>query len=385
MARRRVCRRSPSSSTPRRAECRRRNAGQGRQACRPTCIAQPAAPLARRRRRRPRRAVGRRHRSADRPRWCRPRWRTAARARGGGSAGRTAHRRRGMSVGLHLSAFAWPGGRQRLADHLGRIVADAEAAGVEHVWLMDHLRQIPQVGRPWDDLPDPYGVLAWIAARTERVRPRRARDAGVPATGGGAGQGRRHPRRAVGGPCRLRARRRVVRPGVRRGRDRVPVDRRSLRRPRRRPRRPARSGARDRRSFDGRSGLTLPEALSYPRPVQERSPRSSSAAVAAGRCGLAARHADACNVFGDPDAVAERVAILRRHCDDVGRDPAVVTRHPPVDGAARPRPGRRRPPWWIDCARPAAAPSVTPPTSTPARSTTTSVGPPAWPPPGCSR
>ena len=75
-----------------------------------------------------------------------------------------------MAVGLHLSSFEWPGGRARLAEHLGRIAVDAESAGVAHVWLMDHLRQIPQVGAAWHDLPEPYTALAWMAAVTERLR-----------------------------------------------------------------------------------------------------------------------------------------------------------------------------------------------------------------------
>jgi F420-dependent oxidoreductase-like protein len=35
---------------------------------------------------------------------------------------------------------------------------------------------------------------------------------------------------------------------------------------------------------------------------------------------VVARHADACNVFGDPAEVARKFAILRGHCDKVGRD-----------------------------------------------------------------
>ena len=75
-----------------------------------------------------------------------------------------------MRVGLMLSTFDWPGGRETFAESLGRVVGEADRAGVEHVWLMDHLRQIPQLGPAWHDLPDPFTTLAWIAARTERVR-----------------------------------------------------------------------------------------------------------------------------------------------------------------------------------------------------------------------
>ena len=35
---------------------------------------------------------------------------------------------------------------------------------------MDHFRQIPQVGRAWDDFLESYTTLAYLAACTERVR-----------------------------------------------------------------------------------------------------------------------------------------------------------------------------------------------------------------------
>jgi alkanesulfonate monooxygenase SsuD/methylene tetrahydromethanopterin reductase-like flavin-dependent oxidoreductase (luciferase family) len=38
-----------------------------------------------------------------------------------------------------------------------------------------------------------------------------------------------------------------------------------------------------------------------------------------------ARYGDACNLFADDAAdVARKLDVLRRHCDDVGRDPATV-------------------------------------------------------------
>src|SRR5581483_2165643 len=40
---------------------------------------------------------------------------------------------------------------------------------------------------------------------------------------------------------------------------------------------------------------------------------------------LAARYADACNLFGTPSEVRDRVAALRRHCDAAGRELIRVT------------------------------------------------------------
>ena len=41
---------------------------------------------------------------------------------------------------------------------------------------------------------------------------------------------------------------------------------------------------------------------------------------------LVARFADACNVFGSPETIARKYAILDAHCADVGRDSAEIER-----------------------------------------------------------
>jgi len=41
---------------------------------------------------------------------------------------------------------------------------------------------------------------------------------------------------------------------------------------------------------------------------------------------LVARYADACNVFGSPEAIAHKFAVLARHCVTEGRDPDEVER-----------------------------------------------------------
>jgi alkanesulfonate monooxygenase SsuD/methylene tetrahydromethanopterin reductase-like flavin-dependent oxidoreductase (luciferase family) len=39
-----------------------------------------------------------------------------------------------------------------------------------------------------------------------------------------------------------------------------------------------------------------------------------------------ARYGDACNLFGNPDEVRHKLDVLERHCADVGRDPAEITK-----------------------------------------------------------
>ncbi len=73
-----------------------------------------------------------------------------------------------LRIGLHLSRFDL-GGRELLGPRLREIAEQAEAAGVDAIWVMDHFRQIPQLGRAWEDMPESWTTLAHLAARTERV------------------------------------------------------------------------------------------------------------------------------------------------------------------------------------------------------------------------
>ncbi|HET7846948.1 MAG TPA: LLM class flavin-dependent oxidoreductase, partial [Acidimicrobiia bacterium] len=74
------------------------------------------------------------------------------------------------SFGLSVSRFAWEGGPEEMASTLTDIARRAEAAGFRDLWLMDHFRQIPQVGRAWEDIPEAYTTLGYLAGVTSRIR-----------------------------------------------------------------------------------------------------------------------------------------------------------------------------------------------------------------------
>jgi alkanesulfonate monooxygenase SsuD/methylene tetrahydromethanopterin reductase-like flavin-dependent oxidoreductase (luciferase family) len=75
--------------------------------------------------------------------------------------------------------------------------------------------------------------------------------------------------------------------------------------------------------FEGRT-ITVPEAVCYPRPLQDRIPILVGGSGERRTLRLVARHADACNLFGDPQTVRRKLAVLRGHCAAEGRDPATV-------------------------------------------------------------
>jgi F420-dependent oxidoreductase-like protein len=82
----------------------------------------------------------------------------------------------------------------------------------------------------------------------------------------------------------------------------------------------------ERPSFKG-TFYTIDRALNRPRPIQPRGPR-----ILIGGSGekrtlkLAARFADMTNWFGTLEEAAPHLAVLDRHCESVGRDPAEILR-----------------------------------------------------------
>jgi alkanesulfonate monooxygenase len=74
-----------------------------------------------------------------------------------------------MKLGVHLSNFTYPNGAAALADDLTRIAAAVEDAGFARLSVMDHVWQIRNVGPPEHDMLEAYTVLGYLAARTTRV------------------------------------------------------------------------------------------------------------------------------------------------------------------------------------------------------------------------
>jgi alkanesulfonate monooxygenase SsuD/methylene tetrahydromethanopterin reductase-like flavin-dependent oxidoreductase (luciferase family) len=79
-------------------------------------------------------------------------------------------------------------------------------------------------------------------------------------------------------------------------------------------------------SFTGRY-YSIDAALNVPRPI-----RPDGIPILVGGSGerrtlrLVARHADACNLFGDVATIRHKLEVLDRHCEAEGRDPSAITR-----------------------------------------------------------
>jgi F420-dependent oxidoreductase-like protein len=223
----------------------------------------------------------------------------------------------GLRFALHLGEFR--GGAAGMRHRLRKIAVAAEAAGFDAIYVMDHFRQIPQLGRAWEDFPESFTTLAWLAACTERVRLGTLvtavthRNVGhlakIVATldvlsGGraicGLGLGwfeAEHRAYGFGFPPRDQ-RYALLEDAL----AALPV----LWGPGGKP-------------FRGQV-LDLPDTSGYPRPLQEHVPIVLGGGGERRTLPLAARYADVANVLGDPPSVARKAAVLREQCDRTGRD-----------------------------------------------------------------
>jgi F420-dependent oxidoreductase-like protein len=229
----------------------------------------------------------------------------------------------GHSFGLMVNRFDWGGDRLHLAQRLTSIARRAEQAGFRDLWVMDHFRQIPHVGRAWEDMPEAHTVLSYLAGVTSKIR------LGTLVSG----VGHRHPvvlGKAVatldvlsGGRANL---------GLGLGWDRnehegygipfPPTSERYARLEDTLEMLPVLWG-KGSPSFEGRT-FSATELMCYPRPIQDRIPLLIGGSGEEKTLLLAARHADACNLFGRPDVVRGKVEVLHAHCAAIERDPAEI-------------------------------------------------------------
>jgi F420-dependent oxidoreductase-like protein len=240
------------------------------------------------------------------------------------AAARQQERPTGLRFGLHLSEFGFAGGTRRTAGRLRELAAAAEDAGFDGIYVMDHFRQIPQVGRAWDNFLESYTTLAYLAACTERVR------LGALVTGI-TYRNVAHLGKIIATLDVLSGGRAVCGLGLAwfkaehtaYGWDFPPAGHRyALLEDALRmlpllwgPGGPA---------FEGEV-LSIPETTCYPRPLQEHVPIVLGGGGERRTLRLAARYADAANVLGDLDTVRHKASVLRAHCAEAGREPIALT------------------------------------------------------------
>jgi len=236
-----------------------------------------------------------------------------------------------LSFILQVSRFGWDS--EEPAAWLAAVARNAAEAGLQGIALMDHLIQIPQVGRAWEPIPEPWVTLGMLAGLEPGLRlgtlvtPVTFRAPGILAktaatldalSGGrafcGIGAGwweREHAAfglpfpPAAGRLDRLEAAIETLRalwqPGT--------------------------------KAYQGQR-VSLPETTCYPRPV-------SQIPIIVGGSGekrtlrIAARLGDGCNLPSDLATLDRKLPVLRQHCAEAGRDIEITVLDIPVIGRDR--------------------------------------------------
>lgn len=234
-----------------------------------------------------------------------------------------------MRVGLQINAFAWPGGTEAIAPTLARIAAQADDVGFDSIWVMDHFFQIRGVGRVEDPMLEGWTTLGFLAAHTKRARlglmvggvHYRLPGLWVKAattldvlSGGRAWLGigaawNQQESEALGFPFPpLGDRFEMLEETLQIAHGMWTGERGS-------------EAAFEGRHYRATRLLNSPQALSRPRP-----PIMVGGGGERKTLRLVARYADASNVFGGPTAIHHKYEVLRRHCEEIGRDPDEIER-----------------------------------------------------------
>ena len=228
-----------------------------------------------------------------------------------------------MKFGLQISQFTWPGGAAAIGPTLARVARTADDAGFDSIWVMDHFFQIRGLGPPEAPMLEGQTTLGFLAAHTERARIGlmvggvHYRDPGLwikaattldVLSGGRAWFGigaawNVHESKGLGFAFPpLRERFELLEDTLEMAHAMWSGG----------------SGTGD--AFEGRRVtathlINSPQSLSRP-----RVPILVGGGGERKTLRLAAQYADACNVYGrSPEFVAAKLAVLREHCERLGR------------------------------------------------------------------
>jgi F420-dependent oxidoreductase-like protein len=208
-------------------------------------------------------------------------------------------------------------------------VRDADEAGFDSIWVMDHFFQIRGVGRPEEPMLEGMTTLGFMAANSTRARLGlmvggvHYRNPGlwIKATttldvlsGGRAWFGigaawNQEESRALGFPFPpLGERFEMLEETLKMAHEMWRGERGS-------------EASFQGRHFRAERLLNSPQSISRP-----RVPIMVGGGGERKTLRLVAQYADACNVFGSPEGIARKYSILDAHCAAVGRDPSEIER-----------------------------------------------------------
>jgi len=229
-----------------------------------------------------------------------------------------------MRIGLQVPSFTWPGGTSKIPSTLAQIASTADAAGFHSLWVMDHFFQISMVGPPEQEMLEGYATLSYLAGLTKNVKlgtmvtgvvyrypgilVKTATTLDV-LSGGRAYLGigaawNEQESRGLGVPFPpLGARFEMLEEALQIARQMwSPND-----------------GPYRGKHYQLERTLCSPRPLSRPHP-----PILVAGGGEKKTLRMVAQYADACNLYGTPEVIKAKLAILKRHCETLGRDYASI-------------------------------------------------------------
>jgi F420-dependent oxidoreductase-like protein len=75
-----------------------------------------------------------------------------------------------MKLGLQIYSFTWPGGTEAIGPALARAVRTADDVGFDSIWVMDHFWQIGAPGSELEPMLEGWTTLGFMAASSQRAR-----------------------------------------------------------------------------------------------------------------------------------------------------------------------------------------------------------------------
>jgi F420-dependent oxidoreductase-like protein len=75
-----------------------------------------------------------------------------------------------MKLGLQIYSFTWPGGPEAIGPTLARAVRTADDVGFDSIWVMDHFWQIGGQGSELQPMLEGWTTLGFMAAHSQRAR-----------------------------------------------------------------------------------------------------------------------------------------------------------------------------------------------------------------------
>jgi alkanesulfonate monooxygenase SsuD/methylene tetrahydromethanopterin reductase-like flavin-dependent oxidoreductase (luciferase family) len=75
-----------------------------------------------------------------------------------------------VKISVSMTNFSWPEGPRGLAAHVDEVAVAADAAGVDTLWVADHLLQVAPNTSLDEPMLEAYTTLGYLAARTTRLR-----------------------------------------------------------------------------------------------------------------------------------------------------------------------------------------------------------------------